>query len=72
MNIQMNELHDIGIRDNIVFFQLSTMVCFSKFFCFLNIDGQCSTNNEPWMCIFNLVFHGNGPIKLIVFDKSFS
>jgi hypothetical protein len=24
------------------------------------------------LCIFNVVFHGSGPIKLIVLDKSFT
>jgi hypothetical protein len=43
------------------------MICLDNF---LSND-QLSLNNHLRVCIFNLGFHWNDPIKLDVFDKTF-
>ncbi len=60
--------HDCTPNWPIMFFpQLLTMICLDNF---LSND-QLSLNNHLRVCIFNLGFHWNDPIKLDVFDKTF-
>jgi hypothetical protein len=48
MNIQMSELYGIGIRDNIVFFQLLIMVCFNKILVFSMLMANFLPATKPW------------------------